>query len=83
MSDRAALLEELCGFCRDNGIFRDGVEIDPDLDLIDSGLMDSMGLATLQAWIQERYGLEIAPEVFLMELRTLSALSRRLADTTP
>lgn len=80
MSAQARILAELQSFCVENGIFQEGVAVDPSTDLIDSGSMDSMGLATLQAWVQERFGCEIAPEVFLMELRTLSSLSRRLAE---
>lgn len=51
-------------------------ELDPDYDLLATGVIDSLGLLRLIAWLTEEFGvpvddLDIAPEHF----RSVSAIS--------
>ncbi len=50
------------------------------LDLVDSGVVDSMGLVSLQAAVEGEFGVRIPEAVFVAELRTLDAVAAHLAD---
>ena len=51
-------------------------ELDRDLDLLDTGVVDSLGVLRLIAWIDQRYGLGLGnAEVTLDDFRTVSAIS--------
>ncbi|MEV4498029.1 phosphopantetheine-binding protein [Micromonospora arborensis] len=44
-------------------------DVDVDLDLIDNGIIDSLGLLKVIAWLEDRFGiaaddLELSPEQF-------------------
>ena len=65
--------KELCRLCVDNALFC-GVapgELD-GMDLADSGHFDSMALTFLKGAVDDEWGVEIAPALFLTKLRTLS-----------
>ena len=48
-----ALLEQITG--------TDEVQRDPDLDLTDLGLLDSLGMVELMVGLSEQFGIEISP----------------------
>ncbi|WP_190815707.1 acyl carrier protein [Saccharopolyspora pogona] len=54
----------------------DPSELDRELDLLDSGVVDSLGVLRLIAWIDKRYGLALGnADVTLDDFRTISAIS--------
>ena len=68
MMDVETLVKEVCAWaqdrCEEAGI--DGVEITPDTDLLDSGVLDSLGFIELIVFIEESMGIELD----LLELDT-------------
>jgi acyl carrier protein len=34
-------------------------ELDPDYDLLENGIVDSLGVLTVLAWVEDRFGVEI------------------------
>jgi len=65
----------------ENGIFTEAISEEQfDDDLLESGHMDSMSLMMLIETIQQEYGLEIEPAIFIAELRNLNQLSQFIAD---
>jgi acyl carrier protein len=72
------LREDLLARCRAQGLFADGAPIDCDADLLESGMIDSMGLMALQAVAEETYGVYIPQAVFIAELRTLAKVAAYL-----
>lgn len=51
-------------------------ELGQDLDLLESGVVDSLGVLRLIAWIDKKYGLALGnADVTLDDFRTLSAIS--------
>jgi acyl carrier protein len=55
--------------------------LDPDLDLLESGLMDSFMLMDLLAWIEERFNLRIDDEHLVPEnFATLNRISDYLEN---
>lgn len=60
------------------GIFRDqlGIEVPgPDVDVIEVGLLDSLGLVTLVVELEERLGVRIPFETLdVDDFRTLNAI---------
>jgi D-alanine--poly(phosphoribitol) ligase subunit 2 len=61
-------------------IYREALDIeidDLDLDVFDSGLLDSLGLVALVAEIEERFGLRIPFETLeIDEFRTARSLAK-------
>ena len=61
-------------------IYRETLDIeveDLDLDVFESGLLDSLGLVALVAEIEERFGLRIPFETLeIDEFRTVRSLAR-------
>jgi D-alanine--poly(phosphoribitol) ligase subunit 2 len=61
-------------------IYREALDIevgDLDLDVFESGLLDSLGLVALVAEIEERFGLRIPFETLeIDEFRTVRSLAR-------
>lgn len=54
---------------------RQDVELRDDQSLIDAEILDSLGIFTLVEFIEERFGLAIAPEDILLEhFETLGAI---------
>jgi len=49
-------------------------------DLVDRGLIDSLGLIGIQGVIAERWSVEIPAEVIVAECRSIAALARHIAD---
>jgi acyl carrier protein len=37
----------------------DASELDPDFDLLENGIIDSLGLLTVLAWAEDRFGVTI------------------------
>jgi len=59
-------------------IFRDalGVAVDsPEMDLIDAGVLDSMGLVTLLFELEREFSVTISLDVALESLRTVEGLA--------
>jgi len=64
----------------ENGVFSEAISEEQfDDDLLESGHMDSMSLMMLIETIQQEFGLEIEPAIFIVELRNLNQLSQYIA----
>jgi len=77
-----ALEDELEGFIvKTSGHRRGRNSIAPDEDLIGSGIVDSLGLTELVAFIEERFGVTIDDDdVVIDHFRNLHSIER-LIDT--
>lgn len=72
---REVVLEELAGALADLGLAPG--EVADDLDLIEAGLIDSLGMLEIIAAVEERLGLEIDFEELEPErLRAIGPFSR-------
>jgi len=80
-SDRIkSLKSSLLKICHDSGIFiSDNVEDVYYDDLIESGIIDSMGVVCLQDQIETHYHIAISIDQFVAELHTLDKLVNYLA----
>ncbi|HYQ28594.1 MAG TPA: AMP-binding protein [Polyangiaceae bacterium] len=58
--------------CREHGLFMAAMDERLDVDLIESGEIDSIGLVTIQHVIGEYYRVRISEELFVTSLRTLN-----------
>src|SRR3954469_9993784 len=74
----ADLLGSLLGRCVEDGVFARETLVDPSEDLVESGLVDSMGLLMLAALIEETYEVTIPEALFVAELRTLARIAGHL-----
>lgn len=59
-----------------------------DTDLLLTGLVDSLGVVEIVAWIEDRLGIEVDPiDVVLSNFRTVDAIvaycDRRVGDDVP
>ena len=73
------LRTQLVDLCVEHGLLdRDAALAALDLDLIESGVIDSTGIATLKAIIEETWAVDIPEPLFIAELRTLSAVAKYL-----
>ena len=80
--DQAA--DFLMYLCHEHGIFDAQTDVSNKTDdLIDNGLIDSMGLMYMQAMIQEKFALELTPELFITELRNIQAIAVYVVDQLP
>lgn len=62
--------------CKECGIFTQGCNEDMlDMNLIESGVFDSMSLVMLASMINKYYGVVIQPSQFVAELRSLNDLA--------
>ncbi len=52
-------------------------------DLIEHGLIDSMTTVYIQEILHEHFSLEIPPELFVLELRTMDALAKYVHTAIP
>ena len=73
-----AMIEELCG----DEIVRE----DPDIDLLEEGLIDSLDYIELLLWIEEAFGLKMSPSELTREEmatpnRIIAVVEKRLAST--
>ena len=72
-----AMIEELCG----DEIVRE----DPDIDLLEEGLIDSLDYIELLLWIEEAFGLKMSPSELTREEmatpnRIIAVVEKRLAS---
>jgi acyl carrier protein len=74
----ADLLRSLLERCVEDGVFARDTRVDPTDDLVESGLVDSMGLLMLAAVIEKTYEVTIPEAVFVAELRTLARIAAYL-----
>ncbi|MDQ1016532.1 acyl carrier protein [Streptomyces afghaniensis] len=59
-------------------------ELDAELDLLENGVIDSLGLLKLIAWIEDRYGIDtdqgdLRPESF----RSVAAIDAFISHASP
>ncbi|HEY8726599.1 MAG TPA: acyl carrier protein, partial [Gaiellaceae bacterium] len=67
-------------FLRDHVALRDDKEIGRDQSLLDSGLLDSASILELVAFLEERFGIEVADEELVPEnFDSIAALVRLVA----
>ena len=70
----------LFNVCHESGIFTDNnIEEVYHCDLIESGIVDSMGVVCLQSQIETHYNISISLEQFIAELNSLDKLVDFLA----
>jgi len=75
------LTNHLMQLCHENGIFHPEMEQPKPMDdLIDNGLIDSMGMVYMQGVIAEEFALEIELELFIAELRNMHSIAAYLAE---
>jgi acyl carrier protein len=59
-----------------------GEAIDPDENLLADGVVDSLGMMRLVAFIEDAFGVSIPPEHFTIEnFRTIDSIARYLASS--
>ena len=70
------IFAKLTSFFAQDGATRQGaVAVAPDTDIIGQGLVDSLGIFKLIAYVEESFGVTIEPdEVLLENFQTLRAL---------
>jgi acyl carrier protein len=74
----AEVLASLLHHCAESGVFVAEAAVDSGVDLLESGLVDSMGIVMLAALIEDTYNVIIPEAVFVAELRTLSRVAAYL-----
>jgi acyl carrier protein len=76
MSDEAIIdLSAVRKFINSELLYREDQGIDPALNLIESGVIDSMTLLRLTVFLEEHYGIEIPDEDILPDnFRSLGAI---------
>ena len=76
----AEVKSSLVSLCHESGILTmENVEELFHHDLIEAGIVDSLGIVCLQDQIATHYNVEISQEHFVAELHTLEKLARFLA----
>lgn len=74
----SALAQALVAFVRDDLLKGRDVAIDPDTYLFEEGIVDSLGILRLIAFLELRLGRPIADSEVVMEhFRTVGAIDRR------
>lgn len=74
----------LLTLCHESGVLTaDNPEKYFDENLIEGGLVDSLGVACLQEQIETRYSVEISLDQFVAELHTLEKIALYLAAHSP
>lgn len=75
------VFDTLARFFTQEGMGREAaVTVDPDTDIIGEGLVDSLGIFKLIAFVEEAFAVTIEPEEVLLEnFRTLRALRNLIA----
>jgi acyl carrier protein len=76
------VLDQLITMCCDYDIFETQSGMDTsmaDANLIESGMIDSMGLLTIQGAIEEVFNVRIPKVIFVAELRCLRDVARYLS----
>ena len=82
MKKTEQILQSLIMMCKDNEIIPMDFVINKDDDMFEYGVIDSMGLTILTFAIEENYGLQIAPELLIAELRTPRAIAEYIAENS-
>lgn len=84
MADKTGLIfDKLIDMFSDYDISELQFVMDPsmaDTDIIESGIIDSMGLLTMQGAIEEVFDVRIPKVVFIAELRCLRAITEYLSE---
>lgn len=77
MNNIESIKSRLMTLCEEYEVFGDA---SPNLyvtaDLIEHGLIDSMTTVYLQEILHEHFSLDIPPELFMQELRTIDSLAK-------
>ena len=61
-----------------------GGAVDPDEDLLASGLIDSLGVVQLASFMERRYGIEVGDDDVVPEnFRTIAALAKFIRGKKP
>ncbi len=77
------LSDKIRGFIIENFLFGDAAPLtDDSLSLLDNGIMDSVGVMELVAWLEQEHGLKVAdqelvPENFDSVARLASYVQRK------
>ncbi len=82
------LIDQVADFlmdqCHELGIFETQTDVSHKKDdLIDNGLIDSMGMMYMQAMIHETFGMELTPELFITELRNIQSIALYMTEQLP
>jgi acyl carrier protein len=69
-------LHKLITLCQEYEIIpKQNIEDNLDADLLEAGIIDSMGVVLFQELLSEKFGIEVPTEKFIIELRTLRSIS--------
>ncbi|GAA4343522.1 phosphopantetheine-binding protein [Kangiella taiwanensis] len=69
-------LYKLISLCQEYEIIpANNIEHQLDADLLESGIIDSMGVVMFQELLSEKFGMDVPTEKFIIELRTLRAIA--------
>jgi acyl carrier protein len=86
-STHQTIAQQLVTFVNDTLVVQDGGEIDTETPLLEMGLLDSLAMVSLLAFVHTRFGVHIPDEAVIPEhFETLSALAHvimGLQTTTP
>jgi acyl carrier protein len=81
--NRGKLSQHLLERCREHGVFDPDVQPGLDEDLAEAGLIDSMGLMTLEHIAEDSYGVIIPRVVLVAQLRTLNQVITHIDKAMP
>jgi acyl carrier protein len=75
--------QEIRDFLLREVVLRDALE--PDEDLIESDLLDSIGIVTLSAFLETRFGLQVDEDIDLIpdNFRTIEAIAAFVGRKAP
>jgi acyl carrier protein len=78
------IFSTLARFFVQDGIGREAAIVAPDTDIIGEGLVDSLAIFKLIAFVEETFGVTIEPdEVLLENFQTLRALRNLIVKKLP
>ena len=73
-------LSAVRGFINTELLYREDQQIDPEENLIDSGVIDSMTLLRLISFLEENYGIEIPDQEIMPDnFRSMTAIDSFLS----
>ena len=73
---------DLVGLIVDEVGVHDGEPVNPETDLLLTGIVDSLGVVQIVGWLEDRFGIAIDPgDVTLENFQTVQRMVRYLADT--
>jgi acyl carrier protein len=80
-TDSSINLSSIREFINTELLYREDQRIDPTVDLIESGVIDSMALLRLTAFLEEHYGIEIPDEDIVADnFRSLGSMEAFVAS---